>query len=198
MVQLSLSGLCLAFLLSSSAFSQESTIRSAPASEIAPAPAAEKILVIYYSKTGHTERVANDLATALGADVEKLIDKENRKGFFAWFGSGKDAMKKNLTGIEPQQHDPANYRLVIIGTPVWAGDMTPAVRTWLEGNKSKLQNVAYFCTAGGTKIEKLLPSFEAVTGKKPVAYVGFVHKELKDRKKYEEKLTAFEGQVKGK
>ena len=39
-----------------------------------------KILIAYYSKTGNTERVAKDLASQLGADLEKVIDRKNRKG----------------------------------------------------------------------------------------------------------------------
>jgi flavodoxin len=151
----------------------------------------KKVLVVYYSKTGNTERVAKDVASALHADIEKLVDRKNRKGFWAWFGSGRDAMKKIKTELEPLQKDPQNYDLVIAGTPVWAWNITPAIRKYLDMNKDKLKQTAYFVTSGNTPAEKIVPLCEEVTGKKAATYAGFTAKELKDDKIYREKLSKF-------
>jgi len=151
----------------------------------------KKVLVVYYSKAGNTERVAKDVASALHADIEKLIDKKNRNGLWAFFGAGRDAMKKNRTGLEPLQKDPANYDLVVLGTPVWAGNITPAIRTYLDMNRDKLKNTAYIITSGSTPAEKVIPSCEELAGKKPMAYAGFTAEELKDEKLYREKLAGF-------
>jgi len=151
----------------------------------------KKVLVVYYSKTGNTGRVARDVASALHADIEKVIDKKNRNGFWAFFISGRDAMKKRKTEIGPLQKDPADYDLVVLGTPVWAWNITPAIRTYLDMNRDKLKNTAYIITSGGTPAEKIIPSCEEVTGKKCLAYAGFVAKELRDEKLYKEKLARF-------
>jgi menaquinone-dependent protoporphyrinogen IX oxidase len=163
----------------------------ASASEAPVIAQGKKILVVYYSKTGNTGRVANDVAAALGADCERIIDKKNRNGFFAFFGAGGDAMHKKTTAIEPPQKDPATYDLVVVGTPIWAGNITPAIRTWLTMNKDKCRAIACIVTAGGMKAEKVVPSFTEITGKQPVAVLGYVKKELKDEKIYREKLRAF-------
>jgi flavodoxin len=151
----------------------------------------KKVLVVYYSKTGNTERVAKQVASALHADIEKLIDKKNRNGLWAFFGAGRDAMKKNKTVLEPLQKDPANYDLVVLGTPVWAGNITPAIRTYLDMNKDKLKHTAYIITSGSAPAEKVIPSCEELTGKKCVAYVGFTAQERGDGKVYTEKLEGF-------
>lgn len=152
---------------------------------------AKKILVVYYSRTNHTARVAKDIASALNADIERVIDLKTRTGFFAAIGAGRDAMNKKMTKIGALQKDPANYDLIVAGTPIWGWNMTPAIRTYLEMNKGALKSIAYFVTAGGTKVEKILPGFKEITGKTPVAYVGFVQKELKEEKAYREKLGKF-------
>jgi len=152
---------------------------------------AKKILVVYYSKTGNTERVAKDVASALGADLEKVIDRKDRHGFFAFFTSGRDAQKKRETEIEPPQKNPADYDLVVVGTPVWAWNITPAIRTYLDMQKGKFKNIAYIITAGGTPAEKIIPLCEEVTGIKPMAYAGFVGQELRDEKIYKEKVAKF-------
>jgi flavodoxin len=156
----------------------------------------KKALVVYYSRTGTTERVAKDVAAALGADIEKLIDKKNRKGVWGFFGGGRDAMRKRKTELGPLQKDPAEYDLVVLGTPVWAWNMTPAIRTYLDTNKARLKSTAYIITASGTPAEKIVPLCEEVAGKKCAAYVGFTAPELKDEKIYKEKLAKFVGELK--
>lgn len=151
----------------------------------------KKILVVYYSKSGNTERAAKDIATRLNADVEKISDKKNRGGLLGFITGGRDAMKKNLTEIDPLAKDPAGYDLVIAGTPVWASDMVPAVRTYLAQNKDKIKNLACFETSGGTAAEKIAASIEGVAGKKCLASMGLVTPELKNDKTYQEKISVF-------
>lgn len=150
-----------------------------------------KVLVVYYSRTGNTERAAKDVAAALHADLERLVDKKNRRGVWGFLGGGRDAMKQNKTEIEPLQKDPGAYGLVVLGTPVWAGNMTPAIRTYLGMNKGKMKQTAYIITAGSTRAEKIVPLCEEVAGNRPVAYAGFTATELKDDKVYREKLAKF-------
>ena len=85
-----------------------------------------KVLVAYYSRTGNTERAARDLSIALNADIEKITDKTNRKGILGYIFGGRDALTKRKTGIEKFIHNPIHYSLIIIGTPIWAGNITPA------------------------------------------------------------------------
>ncbi|MEN7982665.1 MAG: flavodoxin family protein [Nanoarchaeota archaeon] len=108
-----------------------------------------KILVVYYSRTGNTKLVAEQIAKLLNADLDEIIDEKDRKRkVIGWVISGYDALKKELTKINHKEN-PKNYNLVIIGTPNWAGTMTPAIRTYLT--KNKLKNVAFFCTFGGNE-----------------------------------------------
>lgn len=151
----------------------------------------KRILVVYYSKTGNTERVALDIADSFGADVEKLVDQKPRGGLWNYLKAGRDAMKKRLTTIDPVKHDAAKYDIVIMGSPVWAWNMAPAVRTYIEQNKAKFKNVAFFLTAGSTTAENVVPSMEEASGKKCLAYAGFVSRELKDKDAYWNKLTKF-------
>jgi flavodoxin len=153
----------------------------------------KKVLVAYYSKTGNTERVAKDMAYTFGADIEKILDKKERGGCINWFRSGRDGMKELPTDIEPVKHDPSKYDIVILGSPVWGWNMTPAIRTYIEQNKSKFRDVAFFITSGNTSIDKVLPYLEKLSEKKSAASVGFVEKELGDEKVYLLKLNEFLG-----
>ncbi len=155
-----------------------------------------KILVAYYSKTGNTGRMAKEIAARLGADIETIIDKKSRKGLFGFIFGGRDAMKKMLTAIETPKFDAANYDLVIVGTPVWASDMTPAVRTYLAQNKNKIKNLACFDASGNIDPAKIAASVGQVAGKKPIAFTGVNDEERKNSETVEKKIAAFVGAIK--
>ncbi len=110
-------------------------------------------LVVYYSRTGHTKKVGDELAKALPGDVEEIVDTANRAGPIGWLMSGREGSGKKLAKIQPVKKDPANYDIVVIGTPIWAANMSSPVRTYLTENKAKFKNVAFFCTEGSKGAE---------------------------------------------
>jgi flavodoxin len=167
--------------------------RKVPWVRIPPSPPKQimKILVAYYSKTGNTERAAREIASKLGADIEKIIDKNNRKGIFGFIFGGRDAMKKRITEIETAVKKPADYDLTIIGTPVWASSMTPAARTYIDKNKGNLKQWAFFITSGNTEPESMVSEIEMISGKKAIAHVGFNAEELKKEEVYNKKMDGF-------
>lgn len=160
-----------------------------------------KALVIYYSRTGNTRKVAEAIASALRAraevDVEELKDLEKRKlGFIGFMAAGRDALLKRNTPIEPVQADTEAYDVVIVGTPVWAWGMTSAVRTFLDERAKGFKRTAFFLTTGGTGREKTFKQMAASCGQLPIATLGFTEKELKDAggvdtgvKEFVEKVT---------
>jgi flavodoxin len=168
-------------------------VQGVPAGETVPSVAQKKVLVVYYSRTGNTKRAAEDIARALHADIERLIDKKDRAGAGGYFAAGMDATRGKQTELEPLTFDPSRYDLVVIGTPVWSWTMTPAVRTYLDATRARLNRFAVFTTSGGTKPDKIVARIEAIVGKKAVGYTGLFASDLneKSRSRYDEKIGAF-------
>ena len=80
-----------------------------------------KKLVVFYSRSGNTQKVALEIARSLRADVDEIIDlKDRTRKIIGWLIAGKDASQKKLTEIKFKK-DPKNYDLVIIGTPIGPG-----------------------------------------------------------------------------
>lgn len=104
-----------------------------------------------------------------------------------WLGGGKDASQMKLTQIKPAKFDPQKYDLVIAGSPLWAGKMAPALRTYLFQNK--LNNLAAFCTMGGNDSKSFLLDFEEAFGKTK-AFLAMQTNDVK-KGKSAEKVTAF-------
>jgi len=144
-----------------------------------------KALVIYYSWTGNTRKIAEGIAKALSAraevEVEELKERVARKmGFFGFLAAGRDASLKRKTAIMPVKAQLASYDVVIVGTPVWAWGVSSPVRTFLNENGKEAKKVAFFLTTGGQGIEKTFRKMEALCGKAPLATVGVTEKELKN------------------
>jgi menaquinone-dependent protoporphyrinogen IX oxidase len=150
-----------------------------------------KQIIIFYSRSGNTKKLAAAMAQALACDIEELEDTEKRSGLGGWIRSGKQAMKEVLTTLQPIKKDLSQYDLVIVGGPVWAGRISVPVRTFISQNKDKLKDVAFFYTSGGKDNEpKIFPAMEQLCGKKPKATLGCQTVEVK-KDKYKEKLHAF-------
>ena len=110
-----------------------------------------KSLVVYYSRSGNARFVAQTIAAEVGADIEEVIDLKKRSGALGFFSGGSDARRGKETKIAPTTKSPADYDLIIVGTPVWAGRPTPAITTYLKKNDLSGKKVAVFLTQGGKK-----------------------------------------------
>ena len=88
------------------------------------------VLCIYYSRTGNTKRVMETIAKEMDAELLALTDGVERSGLRGWLRSGMDAMRKDCPDVLPFETERKleNYRLVIVGTPVWAGRCSSVIR----------------------------------------------------------------------
>ena len=80
-----------------------------------------RILVVFFSRSGTTRKLASAIAASLGADLEEICDYSDRRGVGGYIRSLIDAVGKRSVEIVPGGHDVAAYDLVVVGTPVWAG-----------------------------------------------------------------------------
>jgi flavodoxin len=126
-----------------------------------------KSLVVYYSRTGNTEKVAYEIARQLTATIEKITDRTDRTGMMGWLKAGRDGMAKNKTEIGPVTREPSQFDLIILGTPVWVG-MTPAIRTYIAQHRLCFSNVAFFCTMDGNT-NGVFADMADACGKQPLA-----------------------------
>lgn len=131
-------------------------------------------LVVFFSRTGTTRKVARLIAKFLKSDLEELQESKSRKGVFGWLRSGRESAFKSKPLIHLTKNDPSDYDLVIIGTPVWAGSMSSPVRSFLHDNK--FRRVAFFCTMGNS-VAKAFVDMQSMS-KKPLATLALTTKQV--------------------
>ena len=106
------------------------------------------VLCIYYSRTGNTAKAMEEIAQALDAETVEIRDDVARGGWRGAIRCGLDAMKRDCDPLLPFETERplSDYRLVIVGTPVWAGRCSSVTRGFLKAYGRDLQRVAYVVT----------------------------------------------------
>ncbi|QQC65983.1 flavodoxin family protein [Paraburkholderia ginsengisoli] len=128
-----------------------------------------RVLVVFFSRTGTTRVLASTLAGMLSADLEEICDLTERSGASGYLRCLADSWRKRPAEIVPAGLDAAQYDLVVVGTPVWAGAVSAPVRTYLFENRSKFRHVAFFCSFGGLGSQAVFDEMRTLAGRAPVA-----------------------------
>jgi hypothetical protein len=97
-----------------------------------------------------TKKAMETVAADFDAEVVRLKDDVERRGWVGWLRCGLDAMRRDthpLLHFETEQ-PLESYRMVIVGTPVWAGRCSAVTRAFLKEHGKKLNKVSYVVTRG--------------------------------------------------
>jgi len=135
-------------------------------------------LVVYYSRSGYTRKAAMKIAAACGGDVEELHDMASRTGVFGYLRSSLEGLAGLETQLARGKHDPAKYRIVVVGTPIWFWSLASPVRTWLRHHRRALAEVAFFCTCGSSGEHRARSQLESILRRPAVASLGLTDAEI--------------------
>ncbi|MCR5331200.1 MAG: flavodoxin [Lachnospiraceae bacterium] len=126
-----------------------------------------KRIIVYYSLEGNTEYIADKLSDALGAGKLRLIPEKAYadKGFAKFFWGGKSAVMAEKPALKPYSLD-KDFEEIIIGFPVWAGNITPPIRTFVFENKDHLigKRISVFACQSGSGAEKAFGKLRNLLG----------------------------------
>ena len=132
---------------------------TAPAeSEPETQPETGKTLVVYYSASGNTERVAKDIAEAAGADLFEIVPTEvYTSDDLNWTNPDSRVSREHddeslrdvpLTTTEVPDWD--SYDTVFIGYPIWWGIAAWPVDTFVKNNDFTGKTVIPFATSSSS------------------------------------------------
>lgn len=130
------------------------------------------ILVVYYSRSGTTRRIAEMLAHDLSADIEAIQEQGEhvaRAGVRGYVRSLMDALRRRQVKVMPATHDVSAYDVIVVGSPVWASHASAPALSWLREQGGNIRHLALFCTLGGSSSKTALEQMANSAGKSPVA-----------------------------
>ena len=111
----------------------------------------KKTLVVYYSwSCGNTEKIAEQLADACDADIARI---ETVVPYPEDYQETVDQGQREVNAgfmpeIENLEYNPADYDVIVIGTPTWWYTMAPAVKTFIAENDFSGKTVVALSTNG--------------------------------------------------
>jgi len=106
-----------------------------------------KNLVVYYSKSGNTETIAQEISKAVNGELKKI---ELIKDIgFGWAGfASLLGLKSKIKTIDFKVSD---YDNIFIGSPVWAGKSSTPINALLDKVDFTGKNVFVFITQADSK-----------------------------------------------
>lgn len=137
-----------------------------------------KTLVVFFSRSGRTRRIARALAQRLNAELEDLRALQSREGPIGYAQSAVEALAMLAPAIATPQHNGSGHELVVIGSPVWFWSLASPVRSWLLQADLQHARVAFFCTMGSSGAWRVFDTMAALAGKKPLATLSLTAHEV--------------------
>jgi len=152
----------------------------------------DKILIVYYSRTGTTRMVAEKLAKLLEADIEEIRERKERAGALGFLVGIKDSILDKPAELI-STHTIEGRDIVIIGMPVWADAPPPAVRAFVRQYDLTGKKIFAFCTHRGSGGDK---TFAKLADMLPEKLVGTLALKSPQRDpQLEEKLKQWVEQI---
>ena len=143
------------------------------------------VCIIYQSETGNTRVVAEQVAATAGGDLVGVRDLANYSKVGMYLKGAPRAMRGDSADIEPAAIDVSGYETVVVGTPVWAGNPTPAINAAVDALRGiEGKPTVVFCTSGGSP-RKTLDTLTAMLAKKGADVRGAVPLTARDAKRPE-------------
>jgi hypothetical protein len=94
------------------------------------------------------------LQDTLQADIIEVKDLRKRSGKWGFFKTAIASLFGKLTKIEPEHPDLSSYPNIILGSPIWTGKLSMAIRTLIDKNSFEDKKVVIFTTTNDFEKEK--------------------------------------------
>ena len=137
-----------------------------------------KSLVVYYSRSNITKKLAEDIADKLDCDIEEIIPKVNYNGKLGYARGIKDGASGKIVDLEATKFNPEEYDMVYLGAPVWASRAANPIISYMKENEGKFKSVKFFMTAGSSGFEGGFSQMEEASIK-PGKTLALTTKEVK-------------------
>lgn len=155
-----------------------------------------KILIIYFSLSGHTKWAAEVIAAAGGGELLEIKTAKQLPGgkLTRHFWGGKQVFTGEKPEILPLAKNVGDYDFIFIGTPVWAFSYAPALKTFFEHVKVSGKKIALFLTCDGMPGKTLINMKKALTGNEIAGELSLVSP-FKNKSANQDKINVWARQL---
>lgn len=138
----------------------------------------KKILVAYFSASGVTKKVAENMAKSAGADLFEIApEKPYTRADLNWMDKNSrstlEMKDRNCRPAMAAKPDVSGYDVILVGFPVWWYREPSIIDTFMESADFTGKTVVPFCTSGGSglgdsakNMQALAPGAKVLDGKR--------------------------------
>jgi len=133
----------------------------------------KKILVVYFSHSGNTKEIANQIKELTGGDIFEI---QPAKAYPSDYQACVDQAKKEINAnykptLKTKLKNISSYDMIFVGSPCWWATMAPPVATFLSSYDFTRKTIVPFMTHEGSRmgryasdIKKLCPKAKILEG----------------------------------
>ena len=116
-----------------------------------------KVLIAYFSATNNTEAIANHLDAILDADLYEIMPEQPYTSADLNYNTDCRANREQndasaRPAISGSVKDMEQYDVIFLGYPIWWGQASKIISSFLEGYDLSGKTIVPFCTSGSSGI----------------------------------------------
>lgn len=133
-----------------------------------------KSLVIFFSRSGYTKKLAYEVANEKGAEILEIKTTEKIKGNLGFWWCGRFGMHKWGMPLEKLGVNLEDYEEITLCSPVWVFSLSAPMRQFCKENSNKIKNVNYYITHFiNVKFKKIASEMDSLLGVKHREFHSF-------------------------
>jgi flavodoxin len=139
-----------------------------------------RTLVVSFSRTGQTQKVAQLISDTLQADKQEQIGETSKRlSPLGYARSAWEALVGSSPLIQRPHFDPSEFDMVVLAAPVWMGRIASPMRTYLLKMELHLPRVAFVVTEGGSGGNRALLQMRDLCSKIPLVELVLTEDEIR-------------------
>ena len=140
----------------------------------------DTILVVCYSYTGTTRRLAQLLCSHHGWPLGEILDERPRAGAGGTWRCFLDSMLRRHPPVRYQGPDPEDFHTVVLMSPIWVYRLAGPMRSFITSRRNTLRRVAVISTMGSAGASNAVAEIAHVLGRPPILADAFTTREIED------------------
>ena len=140
----------------------------------------DTFLVVCYSYTGTTRRLAQLLCSHHGWPLGEIVEEHPRSGAVGTLRCVLDSLLRRHPAVRYEGPDPADFHTVVLLSPVWMYRLAGPMRSFVARHREALRHVAVILTMGAGGASNAVAEIAHVLGHGPILVRTFTAHEVED------------------
>lgn len=136
-----------------------------------------KVLVVSYSYTGTSRRLAQMLAHLEGRPLGEVFEIRPRQGGAGTWRCALDSLLLRRPRVRYDGPPLTDYHAVVLVGPVWVSRLAGPMRSFMAWQRDSLRDVALISTQGGHARTSVVNEASRLLGRQPVISTSFLSQE---------------------